>query len=272
MKRLILLLLLIALPSYAMMSVTMIGGGGTSTPECTAQTITWNTQPAAMTVGDSDQTLNQATSDSSLTITYTTNNSAICTIVSSKLHAVGEGLCVVSANQAGNVTYCAASQSNSGNVAISAVASVCTIGSGANYVNTTNDDWWPISTTITGNKQYVVIAGPTSFCRVDLYIERVSDDTITMKICDTDCSTNCTQADSTVNTTSGTNWYQFNWATAVTKTTDLAVCWAGASASVSRSRVSNSATYFGVSTSGKNVTLSGTGHDQDANMKLYYLQ
>jgi hypothetical protein len=122
MKRLILLFLLIALPSYAMMSVTMIGGGGTSTPECTAQTITWNTQPAAMTVGDADQTLDMVSSDSALDLTFTTNNSAICTIASSKLHAVGEGLCVVSANQAGNVTYCAASQANSGNVAITGTA------------------------------------------------------------------------------------------------------------------------------------------------------
>jgi hypothetical protein len=120
MKRiLILLFLFIALPSYAM-NITMMSGGGTSAAACTAQTITWNTQPAAMTVGDADQTLNQATSDSGLTIAYTTNNSGICTIVSSKLHAVGDGLCVVSANQSGNGTYCAAEQANSGNVAISA--------------------------------------------------------------------------------------------------------------------------------------------------------
>ena len=93
----------------------------------TAQTITWNTQPSAMTVGDADQTLNQATASSSLTVTYTTDTTAYCTVVAGpKLHAVAAGSCVVHADQAGNGTYYPAPRVDSGNVTISA-------GGGSSY-------------------------------------------------------------------------------------------------------------------------------------------
>ena len=72
----------------------------------TAQTITF-TQPAAMTVGQADQTLT-ATASSALTVALATNNTAICTIVAGKLHAVGVGSCIVKATQAGNVKFAAA--------------------------------------------------------------------------------------------------------------------------------------------------------------------
>jgi hypothetical protein len=100
----------------------------------TAQTITWNTQPAAMAYGDADQDLTQATSDSSLTIAYTTDTTTYCTVVAGpKLHAVNaSGNCVVHANQAGNGTYCAATQVNSGNIAITGDPKTC---NGSTYTN-----------------------------------------------------------------------------------------------------------------------------------------
>ncbi|MEQ7800927.1 putative Ig domain-containing protein [Pedobacter sp. ASV1-7] len=46
-----------------------------------------------------------ASSNSPLTITYTTSNPAIATIVNGKVHIVGAGLVTIFANQAGNGTY-----------------------------------------------------------------------------------------------------------------------------------------------------------------------
>jgi len=71
------------------------------------QTITFN-QPAAMVTGNADQVLT-ASASSSMTVTFATNNSAICTIVSGNLlRAVGVGSCTVTANQIGYLTYAAA--------------------------------------------------------------------------------------------------------------------------------------------------------------------
>jgi hypothetical protein len=71
-----------------------------------AQTISF-TNPAAMTVGDADQTLT-VNASSSLTVALTTADSAICTIVSGKAHAVAAGTCSITATQAGDSTYSAA--------------------------------------------------------------------------------------------------------------------------------------------------------------------
>ena len=56
------------------------------------------TQPSAMNVGDPDQTLT-ATSNSPATITFTTSDTNVATIVNGKLHAVGGGTCTVTASQ-----------------------------------------------------------------------------------------------------------------------------------------------------------------------------
>ncbi len=72
-----------------------------------AQLITF-TQPAAMTVGDSDQTLT-ATSDSALTVTVASTTPSVCTIVALKAHAVAAGNCSLAASQAGAGIYSAAS-------------------------------------------------------------------------------------------------------------------------------------------------------------------
>ena len=75
-------------------------------PSLSAQTISF-TNPAAMTVGDADQTLTVSAS-SSLTVALTTADSAICTIVSGKAHAVAAGTCSITAAQAGDSSYSAA--------------------------------------------------------------------------------------------------------------------------------------------------------------------
>jgi hypothetical protein len=106
-----------------------------------AQTITWNTTPANMTVGDADQTLNQASATSGLAITYTdTSTPTICTIVSSKLHAVAAGDCYVHADQAGDGHWFSAAQATSGKVTISAGGGgpSCTAGSGDSALFTFN--------------------------------------------------------------------------------------------------------------------------------------
>jgi hypothetical protein len=93
---------------------------------CTAQTITWNTQPVTMSVGDSAQNLTQASSSSALGITYSTDTTDYCTVSgnvgSQVLNAVGAGTCLVHASQSGNSTYCAASSVDSGSITISAGA------------------------------------------------------------------------------------------------------------------------------------------------------
>jgi hypothetical protein len=64
------------------------------------QTIIFNALDG-MAVGDTDQGL-FATASSGLAITYTTNSASICTIVAGKVHAVGAGLCTVTAAQGAN--------------------------------------------------------------------------------------------------------------------------------------------------------------------------
>jgi hypothetical protein len=102
-----------------------LGGTTIGTGSCfLSQTVTWGSQPDAMTVGDSDKSLSgKATSEMTTagrgSMVYTTNDAGICTIVSGALHAVGAGTCVVTATQAGDTKYCTAN-TNSGNVTISA--------------------------------------------------------------------------------------------------------------------------------------------------------
>jgi hypothetical protein len=74
-----------------------------------------------MTVGDPDQTLqgDHATASSGLPITFSTDTTDYCTIVSNKLHAVAAGTCVVHADQAGNAGWNAAEQADTGNITIS---------------------------------------------------------------------------------------------------------------------------------------------------------
>lgn len=71
-----------------------------------AQTITFGVL-ASMAVGAADKDP-AATTDSGLAITYTSSNLAVATIVANKIHAVAAGTTNITASQAGNLDYNAA--------------------------------------------------------------------------------------------------------------------------------------------------------------------
>jgi len=75
-----------------------------------SQTITFGAL-ANQTVGVADYSPS-ATINSPLTITYTSSNSAVATIVGGLIHVVGAGTTTITASQAGNVNYTAASDVN----------------------------------------------------------------------------------------------------------------------------------------------------------------
>jgi hypothetical protein len=72
----------------------------------TAQTITFADLPTKYT-GDPDFSPG-ATATSGLTVTYASNNEFVATIVSGKIHIVGDGISDITASQAGDATYAAA--------------------------------------------------------------------------------------------------------------------------------------------------------------------
>ncbi len=71
------------------------------------QTITFGALPAK-TYGDADFS-GGATASSGLTVTYSSDNAAVATVVSNMIHITGTGTAVITASQAGNDTYFAAS-------------------------------------------------------------------------------------------------------------------------------------------------------------------
>jgi lysophospholipase L1-like esterase len=71
-----------------------------------AQTITFAALPAKV-LGNVDFSAG-ATASSGLTVTYTSSNTAVATIVSGNIHIVGIGTAIITASQAGNATYNAA--------------------------------------------------------------------------------------------------------------------------------------------------------------------
>ena len=83
----------------------------------TTQTITFP-QPSDRTIPSGDATLT-ASSTSGLTITYRSKTPTICTIYYGKLRPVIAGTCVITASQAGNATYIAATSVDSANITIS---------------------------------------------------------------------------------------------------------------------------------------------------------
>ena len=70
------------------------------------QTITFNALPAKK-FGDADFSPG-ATASSGLTVTYTSDNTNVATIVNNMIHITGTGTAVITASQAGNDTYFAA--------------------------------------------------------------------------------------------------------------------------------------------------------------------
>jgi uncharacterized repeat protein (TIGR02543 family) len=75
-----------------------------------SQTITFGSL-ANQTVGAADYAPG-ATASSGLTVTYTSSNTAVATIVGGLIHVVGVGTTTITASQAGNGTYLAASDVN----------------------------------------------------------------------------------------------------------------------------------------------------------------
>jgi hypothetical protein len=75
-----------------------------------SQTITFGVL-ANQTVGVADYAPG-ATASSGLTVTYTSSNTAVATIVGGLIHVVGAGTTTITASQAGNATYLAASDVN----------------------------------------------------------------------------------------------------------------------------------------------------------------
>jgi hypothetical protein len=71
-----------------------------------SQSITFGA-PTGKTYGDGDFDPG-ATASSGLGVSYSSSTSSVCTIASSKIHIVGAGLCSVTASQAGNGVYAAA--------------------------------------------------------------------------------------------------------------------------------------------------------------------
>ena len=74
------------------------------------QTITFEALPTK-TYGDIDFNP-PATASSGLTVSYTTSDSNVATIVGGQIHIVGMGNCTIYANQNGNATYLAAAQAS----------------------------------------------------------------------------------------------------------------------------------------------------------------
>ena len=71
-----------------------------------SQTITFN-QPDPKTYGDADFDPG-ATASSNLAVSYSSSPSSVCTIVNGNVHIAGVGNCTVTASQAGNASFAAA--------------------------------------------------------------------------------------------------------------------------------------------------------------------
>ncbi|CAN2186467.1 hypothetical protein MCEMRE226_00420 [Candidatus Nanopelagicaceae bacterium] len=105
-----------------------------------AQTIAFAT-PSAMSVGGSTQTVTP-TASSSLTVTLTSTTTGICTVSGFIITAVLSGTCSITAGQAGNANYEAASDvirtfAIAGVINIAAIAGVTAPVTGATPVSTT---------------------------------------------------------------------------------------------------------------------------------------
>lgn len=71
------------------------------------QTITF-VQPKALTFGAADLAPGATSTNNTISITYTSSNRAVATIVNNKVHIIGAGSTTITASQAGNANYSAA--------------------------------------------------------------------------------------------------------------------------------------------------------------------
>ncbi|WP_461631640.1 beta strand repeat-containing protein [Labilibaculum euxinus] len=99
--------------AYAINSVgTSYGGVKNFTTPKQSQTITF-TPLSAVTYGNSDVNPG-ATASSTLSVTYSSSNTSVASIVNGQIHIVGAGSCTIYADQPGNATYNAATQISQG--------------------------------------------------------------------------------------------------------------------------------------------------------------
>jgi Ethanolamine utilization protein, possible chaperonin len=137
------------------------------------QTITFPTLPTNKQVGDVDFSPN-ATASSGLPVSYSSSNTAVATIVSGLIHIVGVGSTTITATQAGDGTYNAASPvgrsltvannvvvnfgftdtNPDGNVTAVSLPSSLTISSGVSQ--------YTINFTVSANLKYLVHREPIS--------------------------------------------------------------------------------------------------------------
>ena len=96
--------------AYAVSNAGISYGGVQSFTTKQAQVITFN-ELADKTYGDIDFDP-AATASSNLTITYSSSDAAVATIVDGKIHIVGAGSCIIYADQEGNEVYDAAPQAS----------------------------------------------------------------------------------------------------------------------------------------------------------------
>ncbi len=133
-------------------SATNASGTGAATlaisiaPAPLAQTITFPALAAA-TYGDADFAPG-ATASSGLPVAYASSNTAVATFVAGKIHIVGAGTTTITASQAGNASYAAATSQTRVLTIAKAVLTV-TADAKSRPFNTANP---PLTVTITGYK------------------------------------------------------------------------------------------------------------------------
>ena len=127
-----------------------------------AATITWDTHPASGTVGDADATIAAHASDGS-TITYTSNDVAVATIVAGKVRYVGAGTTTIQASitdQCGNTVN---QNSNSFTVTVPTTYTLTVSGAAVDNPMTSAGKTGAISgVTITGSPVSGITSGTTT--------------------------------------------------------------------------------------------------------------
>jgi trimeric autotransporter adhesin len=84
-------------------TITFVSGTMTVTPR-TAQTITFNALPTK-TYGNADFAAGATSTNNTITITYSSSNTAVATIAGSNIHIVGAGTSTITASQAGSPLF-----------------------------------------------------------------------------------------------------------------------------------------------------------------------
>lgn len=97
-----------AIASASLMSAC--GGGSSSAPNLTAQTITWSSAPTTGTAGSAAVTLSATAPGGTVVFTVPSASASVCSVSGSNLTYSAAGTCTVNANQAGNSTYSAATE------------------------------------------------------------------------------------------------------------------------------------------------------------------